>query len=336
MLVFTHPAGAFEIGFNKGKENTSISIDRQYIKGELFSEHRDAIRAWSDIELSWEVGRTVLSDEGLTWTDIAHLKVVLYPVLDYSLNDHKTKEIFRKAYAAMQMKNTYVAIGKQPIIWGVGKGTNPTNYLMQLNTFDKQREPEIPLEGVDSMLIEFPVKDITVETVFASPKSIKNATRFKAFAWDTDLSISFFTAEDEKKIGGDFERDFHGLFGLYGEYAAGNVRDNYQYVAGVSKVIPFFTRASVNLEHQRGDIKERKENVSTLQLFLSPREEVSLLSITSYDWDKAVTLSMIRIGYSIGRGEFAVVGTFKPNGKEGVDSFPFEYTIQSKFIYYYS
>lgn len=341
LVLFATPVWAIEIGFNEGSSRGGNSISQQYVKNNGVTDRLDTARLWVDLSASWEIEKVVSEKEDLSWTKLGDIKLVLFDILSYSrINGNTTSETStRKAYGAIRVKNIYMAIGKQPIIWGVAKGVNPTNYLQRFTAVDKQIEPEISLEGVRSLVIEFPIKNFTMETIFANPDhAVQNATRFKTFAWDTDLSFSFFIDNDEdkigNKIGGDFETDFHGLFGLYGEYAAGNIKDDYEFVGGISKVIPFFIRSSVNLEYQQGNIKAKKESTYTLQLSLLPMEELSLLSVVTYDQNTKVMFGLARIGYTIGRGEFALVSTYKLNDKDNVAS-PFEYIIEPKLIYYF-
>jgi len=333
VLGCVSPVGAIEFDYKKREIDNSISIEQDYLEGKDFSDQSTTLRLWSDIDVSWEIKKHDID------TKIADMKLVLYPLLEYNLTDKKDKLNLRKGYGAILFKETYISIGKQPILWGVAGGINPTNYLMRLNLFDKQRTPELALEGIESLLIEFPIKDITVETVFArsdeGAKSIKNATRFKTFVWDTDLSLSFYRDTDKNNttIGGDFVKDIHGWFNLYGELAYKDIQDDYQFVAGITKFIPYLPKSSLSLEYAKDNTKEKKDEYFTLQVLISPGEELSLVSLTSYYLEKDVILSMTRIGYYIGKAELTVTFTFRL--KDEVDDFPFKYIISPKIIYYF-
>jgi len=338
-FLITDFVWAVEVGFKEGKNHTAVSINRDYLKGDNFSAHNDTARMWSDIELSWDIDNAILTNNELSWRRIADIKLAAYPIMDYNLTKGEAEFSLRKGYVATRIKNTYISIGKQTIIWGVGKGANPTNYLMKLQLFDKQRSPELSLEGIECLMVEFPVKNVSIETVFQHPEEIENATRFKTFVWDTDLSFSFYTNKDRPQVGLDFEKDLHGWFGIYGELAM-NTKDvdkDYQFVAGISKVIPYFSRSNIDFEYQQNNFKNKdREEIFTIQTLISPMEELSFLSLISYFSNKDVTLSMVQASYTIGKKvELLVTSTFKSNNVEDPEFFPFNYIISPRVIYYF-
>jgi len=294
----------------------STSIQRDFLKIGNFKKHSDIVKVWIDSRLF----------------PTEDLQIVVYPMLKYNISDEKLDFNFRKFYLALSWNDIYLSIGKQVIIWGVARGKNPTNYLMPLQLFDKQREPEFSLEGIESFMIEFPIQKFTVESVFTDFNYFENATRIRTFLWDTDLSFSFNINKKGIRIGCDFEKDFHELFGLYGEYAVKNFEDDYEFVIGISKVIPYFKRSTIDFEYQKSVLKNNNEDTLNIQLNISPSEEFSFLYLSSYDINKNILYLMSKFSYYLGKMELTLVTTFKFGNK---DNFPFKYMISPKIIYYF-
>ncbi len=338
-LIWGSKVRAAEIGFDKASTQSGIRVDWNDIKQKGTSNRYSTTRVWSNIQLSWAIEEVSALQEGLSWTKIGELKLVDDMVIEAGFPDRKSGITERNLYGSIRLKETYFAIGKQPILWGVAKGKNPTRYFMQRSAFDKQREPEIPLVGVEAAVIGFPIKAVSFETVFSkepvlgASDDFKNATRFKGVVWDTDLSVSFLAAKGENKIGGEFNRAIRGGLGLYGEVAAGNIKEEYQWIGGISQVIYSFARSSIYLENERSHIKGKRENNLLLGLSLSPMEPVSLLTLVSYDYNTKAIFSMMRMRYSIRVGEVVLLGTVRSYGKE--DKMQSEYAIQPQFIYYF-
>lgn len=330
-------AFAIEIGFDEGRIRGNVVIDRAYTKGDGFTKKQDTLRGLLELEGVWEIGKYRLFQGEPSWQEFAKIKLVDSETVEHNLTMGKTHSEVRKRYGALRFKEVYLGIGKQPIVWGVARGVNPTNYLLNLELFEKHIAPEFPLEGINSVLIESSVQEVTIESVFTDLEPFRNATRFKTFAWDTDLSLSFLIDEEGKnRIGGDFERDFYGLFGLYSEIAIGSLENNYQVVTGVSKALPYFNRSIVDFEYLKGESPVEKLSAYTARLSLLAKEDFSLLTLVSLDDVRHITRSMIRMGYSWGKTEFTILALYNvDNNKSDYNVVPFKYLIFPMVIRYF-
>lgn len=301
------------------KIHPNISIQRDFLKKPDFKEEVDIIKSEVDIELFFT----------------QNSKLTIYPIQEYNLSSEKGKFKFRKAYIAFLIKEIYCGIGKQPIIWGVGRGKNPTNYIKEIQLLKKQREPEVSEEGINSCMLTFPIKDFTVESIVPFSNDSSVAIRAKTFLWNTDFSLSIYKSKNKLKVGGDFERGIGDLFGLYIESSFKDT-NNYQHLIGISRVLSAGHKSIIDLEYSTSKSEGKKEDYVFTQIIFSPREDISLFNLLLFDLDKEITFFMPKLSYYLKRIEFAVTGTFKIKGnREYVDYFPFDHIITTKIIYYF-
>ncbi len=296
----------------------NISIQRDFLEKSDFKEKSDIIKSEVDIELSFT----------------RNSKLTIYPLQEYNLSSKEDKFRLRKAYIAFLIKEIYCGIGKQPIIWGVGRGKNPTNYIKEIQLLKKQREPEVLEEGINSFILTFPIKDFTVESIVPfSNDSL--AVRAKTLWGNTDFSLSFYKSRNELKVGSDFERGIGDLFGLYLESSFKDAK-NYQYLMGISRVLSTAHKSIIDLEYSTSESEGKKEDYVCSQITFSPREDISLFNFLLFDLDKKITFFMPKLSYYLRRIELAITSTFKIKDNKGdVDYFPFDHIITTKIIYYF-
>ncbi|MDI6704058.1 MAG: hypothetical protein QME40_05265 [bacterium] len=297
----------------------NISIQRDFLKGPDFKEKVDIIKLEVDMELFFT----------------KNSKLTIYPIQEYNLSSKKGEFKFRKAYIGFLIKEVYCGIGKQPIIWGVGRGRNPTNYIKEIQPLEKQMEQDVSQEGIDSFMLTFPIKGFTVENIVPFSNSSSFAMRAKTFLWDTDFSLSFYKYKDRLKVGGDFERGIGDLFGLYMESSFKDTK-NYEGLIGISRSLSSVHKSDIDLEYFISQSGDKKEDYVFTQVTFSPREDISLFNLLLFDLDKRITFFMPKLSYYLERMEFAVISTFKiKDNKEYVDYFPFDYIITTKITYYF-
>lgn len=273
------------------------SIQKDFLKGKDSTDEMELGKIWADLKISI----------------VENWNYFLYPDFEYKFDDKEGKTKFRRDYFTVNFENFYIGVGKQPVMWGVGRGRNPTNYLMQLKLFDKQKEPELALEGIHSIILDYSPGDYTIEAVKGKDEidgKTAYSFRLKTFLWNTDISFSLLEKDKLSKIGGDFERDICGLFGFYGE-SSGKNRENWEYLIGLDKTITIFNKSNANLEYYHLNSKDSKQKEIDFQIALYPTEELSVISLLSYDIDKKVNLWTERIGYYVGKIEFVLLSTFK-------------------------
>lgn len=291
------------------KVHPQLSLERTVIKTEEADEVVDTFR--------------VEVDTGLLYRG---MKVVAYPVVERNLQEGEDDLRFRKAYIAYQpIEGIYVSVGRQPILWGVGRGRNPTNFIRELALLERQQRPYLLEEGVDSALLTVSYKDIALENVVSFSKFLRAAdaysVRCKALLNNWDTSLSFYTRlkGEDPKVGITTEGDIRGLFNLYSEVAFDTGPKDCQYLIGLSRLLSVSLRSNLDIEYLKG----ANEEIVFLQLSLFPMEELSGLFIASYDITKRWTYLLPRLNLYLGR---YIEMTFVPTFYLKHDS-PFEYTI---------
>jgi len=314
IMALVFPNAAYSLG-DEDIYHVTYSRQKEFLKGENFSNEMDTDRLWWDARIKA--------------TENIHL--FFYPILTRNLDDKEVVKLKTiREYVAINIENLYVGIGKQPIIWGVGRGRNPTNYFMNIQPFDKQKNPEVALEGIKSYLVEYSPGASTLELVVADDDTHTSAIRAKTFLFNTDLSLSFFKKEKAFGMGGDFEADVKGEFLLYLEASADD-QGNWDGLIGLDKTLTLFNKSNVNLEYYYDRrLKEKEINGG---IHLQPTEEVSVTSSISHDINQNVSLWMMRLGYSWKKFEFVVTPIFKiKHGAKDIKSFPQERIITAQVV----
>ena len=312
LMVFPHGAYSLE---DEDRYHVTYSRQKEFLKGEHFSDEIDTDKLWWDARIQT--------------TENIHF--FFYPILTRNLDSEEVVTLKTiRGYTAINIENLYVGIGKQPIVWGVGRGRNPTNYFMNIQPFDKQRTPEVALEGIKSYRVEYSPGDSTLELVITDDGTHTSAIRAKTFQFNTDMSLSFFKKDEASRIGGDFETNIKGEFLLYSEASAKN-QDDWDGLVGVERTLTSFNKSNVNLEYYYDERLKKKEINGGI--YLQPTEEVSIISSISHDINQNVSLWMTRLGYSWKKFEFVVTPIFKiKHGEKDVVSFPQERIIAAQVI----
>ena len=311
-MVFPHGAYSSE---DEDRRHVTYSRQKYFLKSEHFSNEIDTDRLWWDARIQA--------------TENIHF--FFYPILTRNLDNEEAVTLRTiRSYTAINIENLYVGIGKQPIIWGVGQGRNPTNYFMNIQPLDKQKSQEVALEGILSYLVEYSSQGSTLEMVIADDKTHASAIRAKTFLFDTDMSLSFFRKDGASRMGGDFETDIKGEFLLYSEASAKD-QDNWDGLIGVKRTLTSFNKSNIYLEYYYdGRLKKKEINGG---IYLQPTEEVSVLSSVSHDINQNVSLWMTRLGYAWEEFEFVVTPLFKvKHGEKDIESFPQERIITAQVI----
>jgi len=265
------------------------------------------------------------------------LELSVYPIVEYNLSQQKYKDRFRKAYLSYLIGDSiYIGVGRQPIIWGVGRGKNPTNFLKNLKLLEKYQKPYVVEEGTDCVIVTLSKEDFSLENICSFSKSFKDidayALKLKGVFNNWDIALPFYIdlKNKETRFGFDLEGDIGGLFNLYSEVAFHKRLENYQGIVGLSKLLSLTYNINIDIEYFNA--KDEKERYIYLQLSAYPTEEFRGLFILGYDEIEKNIFFMPNISlYFIKNIEVGFIPTFYLNNNNR----PFEHIITGRFTYWF-
>ncbi len=261
-----------------------------------------------------------------------NLKIEGCPIARYVLSKGEDHYRFKKASIAYLInENIYISLGRQPVIWGVGRFQNPTNFLKKLKFLQKQQQPEVMEEGIDSALLTFSHNDTSLENGLFFSKFLKEtdayASQLKTLLFNWDVSLCFYRhlKDKESKFGFNLEGDLKGFCNLYSEAAfSKNVS---QWLIGGSKLLSIDSQTGVSIEYFLGD---KRKSIFSLQLNSSSSEEISGFLILSYDVKEKHTYLMPKISLFLIKNAEVILAPFFCFGQER----PFDYKITGEVKYW--
>lgn len=227
--------------------------------------------------------RTILTSD-FKYKDF--FKIYLDSISEYNLSDERYKHNLPKAYLAFLLKDVYIGFGKQLIIWGSGRNSNPSNFVQEFQEYERIRKEEVFQEGVESLLVNLPIKSLNFEGVIPK-KGLDFALKSSGFIFDADVGISM--AKDKEKIykGFSFERPISDLFILYTEGAFYETKDKYKYLVGIERdfLMGYKDRLNLGLEYSREKIQEKSIDVLSSSISLFKQENLQALNFLIYSLD---------------------------------------------------
>ncbi|MFH1563226.1 MAG: hypothetical protein ABIF11_07425 [Nitrospirota bacterium] len=150
-------------------------------------------------------------------------KLEVKSLYDYDALINDGKFYLNRACLSLKIKELYLLVGKQSIVWGTGFAWNPTNYINPPKDPTKPKSSEIEEKGVTAIKAEMPVRAGNW-TVVISPhqeaEEIEVAARFKTFFFDYDLSLSTCGGKHKKPIYGfACAGDIANIVGIHSEFS---------------------------------------------------------------------------------------------------------------------